>query len=549
MTDQATLVTNLRSDRDRFVAFAFAAADALVELDDEGNISYAVGAIHRLSGRPADQLLGTPFRDVVVGEDARLIRAAFATAETQSRFGPINIRLKGSSGKPQTVALFGSYLPGRKNRLFLALSSHRIAPVTSVSENVERDSQTGLLAKDSFAEVALEALKGGAAQEKPYLMSLLKVDGLDEFQQRLDKQHADDFLADISVHLQVHSVNGESAGRLTGNQFGLVHDASLDIVALEQSIVDRAQNVDPTGEGLAIETSTVFLEDDQVTDEDNARALLYTINKFSEQHGDFTISALSQGYKMMLDDTRDRITQFKKTIDAGKFDVVFQPIVDLKTRVVHHSEALVRFHDDEAGGSPFEAITFAEDVGVIGDFDLAMCRKVIDKIHRAKDRGDTLNIAVNLSGRSLESPGFVRALQSLLASFDGIREQLMFEITESAKITDLETTNKIIHDLRSKGHHVCLDDFGAGASAFQYLRALDIDFVKIDGVYVREALVKPNGKPFLRAIATLCSDLGIETIGEMVEDEPVARFLLESGVRYGQGFLFGKPAVGVTGQR
>ena len=303
------------------------------------------------------------------------------------------------------MALFGSYLPGRKNRLFLALSSHRIAPVTSVSENVERDSQTGLLAKDSFAEVALEALKGGAAQEKPYLMSLLKVDGLDEFQQRLDKQHADDFLADISVHLQVHSVNGESAGRLTGNQFGLVHDASLDIVALEQSIVDRAQNVDPTGEGLAIETSTVFLEDDQVTDEDNARALLYTINKFSEQHGDFTISALSQGYKMMLDDTRDRITQFKKTIDAGKFDVVFQPIVDLKTRVVHHSEALVRFHDDEAGGSPFEAITFAEDVGVIGDFDLAMCRKVIDKIHRAKDRGDTPQYRGQPVGPLARKPG------------------------------------------------------------------------------------------------------------------------------------------------
>ena len=548
MTDQSTVVTNLRSDRDRFVAFAFAAADALVELDDERKISYAVGAIHWLSGRSADHLLGTPFLDVVVEEDARLIRAAFATAETQSRFGPVNIRLKGSSGKQQPVALFGSYLPGRKNRLFLALSSHRIAPVTSVSENVQRDSQTGLLAKDSFAEVALEALKGGEEQETPYRMSLLNVDGLDQFQQRVDQAQADGFLSDISAHLQVHSVNGESAGRLTGNQFGLVHESSLDVAALEQSIVDRARDVDPTGEGLAIETSTVSLEADQVSEEDNARALLYTINKFSEQHGDFTISALSQGYKLMLDDTRDRITQFKKMIDAGKFDVVFQPIVDLKTREVHHSEALVRFHNDDDGNSPFEAITFAEDVGVIGDFDLAMCRKVIDKIHRARDHGDTLHIAVNLSGRSLESPGFVRALQSLLVSSDGIREQLMFEVTESAKITDLETTNKIIHDLRSKGHQVCLDDFGAGASAFQYLRALDVDFVKIDGVYVREALVKPNGKPFLRAMATLCSDLGIETIGEMVEDEPVARFLLESGVRYGQGYLFGRPAVGVIGR-
>ena len=109
MTDQSTVVTNLRSDRDRFVAFAFAAADALVELDDERKISYAVGAIHWLSGRSADHLLGTPFLDVVVEEDARLIRAAFGTAETQSRFGPVNIRLKGSSGKQQPVALFLAY--------------------------------------------------------------------------------------------------------------------------------------------------------------------------------------------------------------------------------------------------------------------------------------------------------------------------------------------------------------------------------------------------------------------------------------------------------
>ena len=177
-----------------------------------------------------------------------------------------------------------------------------------------------------------------------------------------------------------------------------------------------------------------------------------------------------------------------------------------------------------------------------------MCERVIKKINQANDNGHELYIAVNLSGRSLEDKSFLEAFAKLLSKHEKIRTQLMFEVTESAEIIDLDATNNFITGLREKGHHVCLDDFGAGAAAFQYLRALDIDFVKIDGMYVREALVKANGKSFLRAMANLCSDIGIDTIAEMVEDEEVAGFLIESGVRYGQGYLFGKPSLGIMGQ-
>lgn len=122
----------------------------------------------------------------------------------------------------------------------------------------------------------------------------------------------------------------------------------------------------------------------------------------------------------------------------------------------------------------------------------------------------------------------------------------MFEVTESAKITNLEATNGVLQELRMLGHHVCLDDFGAGAAAFQYLRALQVDYVKIDGIYVKEALTKPSAPAFLRAMASLCRDLGIETVGEFVETDEVAKFLLDVGVQYGQGYLFGKPGMGVA---
>ena len=549
MNDQATTVTNLRTDRDRFVAFAFASSDALVELDDNRCITYAVGAVHWLAGKSADALIGTPFIDLVTKEDQAFLKAAYSTAVKQSRFGPVEVSLLGSGGKPQRVALFASHLPDRANRLFLALSARRITPQTSTLHNVDRDDETGLLDKESFADVAMEVLKGAGGQDKNYSMTLLSMDGLQNLEKRLDKNAAEELMTEVSAYLQVNSVNGESASRIDDNQFGIVHDASVDVSTLEQTISERALEADPEGKGLSVNSSTIELEaDDQISDEDAARALVYSINKFSEQPGDFTVSALNDGYKQMLDETVVKIAEFKAMIQAGRFDVVFQPIVDLKTRKVHHSEALVRFHDSEPGVSPFALITFAEEVGVIGEFDLAMCQRVIKKITQANDHGHELHVAVNLSGRSLEDKSFLHAFGELLSKHEGIRTQLMFEVTESAEIIDLDSTNNLISGLREKGHHVCLDDFGAGAAAFQYLRALDIDFVKIDGMYVREALVKANGKSFLRAMATLCSDLGIDTIAEMVEDEEVAGFLIESGVRYGQGYLFGKPSLGIMGQ-
>ena len=340
-------------------------------------------------------------------------------------------------------------------------------------------------------------------------------------------------------------MNGASAGRLEGEKFGIVHEPGLNIEALEKSLEEKTKDADPEGEGMDVGAQTVDL-DATMSEEDNAKALLYTINKFSESHGDFTIGELTDGYKKMMDETQEKIRAFKTTIATGEFDALFQPIVELSTRFVHHYEGLARLRVSGPEASPFSFITFAEEVGVIGDFDLAMIEKIAEKIKKARAAGDILSIAVNVSGRSIESPMFLDALHALLKDCSSIREELMFELTESSKIEDLETTNNVIQGLRELGHHVCLDDFGAGAAAYQYLRALEVDYVKIDGIYVQEALSTKNGKAFLKSMSTLCRDLNIHTVAEMIEDEETAEFLQEIGVRYGQGYLFGKPGVGVA---
>ena len=540
---------SLRAERDRFVGFAFAAADALVELAGDHTVAYAAGAIQGLSGRSADELMGRQFMDFVAPADRRVIQAVLDAPSRTGRFGPVTVGLVRPDGDVKRLAVFGTQLPGERARTYLALSALRLGPAPEAPSPEDRDPDTGLLNKRALADIATEAMKASGAQADPYSMTFLEFDGLDDLKTRIGGDAADSFMSEITAHVQAHSVNGDSAGHISGDKFGFVHEAGLDVSALEGTLTERTRAADPAGKGIAVETATVDLDrDSDVSEEDSAKALLYTINRFSDERGDFTISDLSDGYKLMLDETVERISSFKSTLAKSEFDVVYQPIVHLSDRSIHHFEALVRLRD-KSGGSPFQFITFAEEVGVIGEFDLAMAHRAITKINQAKKNGDILKVAVNLSGRSLESPAFIDDLHKMLRTCHDIRDQLMFEVTESAKITNLEETNAVLQSLRRAGHHVCLDDFGAGAAAFQYLRALEVDYVKIDGVYVREALTTPNGKPFLRAMAGLCSEIGIQTVAEMVETEEEAQFLFEAKVQFGQGYLFGKPAQGITGIR
>lgn len=548
MAEAGSGAADLRYERDRFVAFAFASADAFLELDTANVVQYATGAVQWLAGATPEALKGKELVALVDKSDRPLLKAALATAEKQGRFGPLNLRISPKGRKQLRVVAFGTHLPVHGGRTFVALSARRMAEASPARDESQIDEESGLLEKGAFGEMAQKAMKAASESGRPYNMTLLDLEGIDELRERLDDDTADQLVADIAAHMQANSVNGESAGRIDDDKFALIHDADLDVEALQKTIADKTKEVDPDGTGLDVGGTTVNLEA-EMSEADNARALLYTINKFSESHGDFTITELSGGYKQMLDDTRAKVASFKKIIAESDFDVLFQPIVDLDTRAVHHYEALARLRSMGPESSPFEFITFAEEVGVIGDFDIAMCNKVIRKITKARAGGDSLSIAVNLSGRSLESPDFVRQLHEILKSCGDIREELMFEVTESSKITDLESTNKFLQGIRRLGHHVCLDDFGAGAAAFQYLRALEVDFVKIDGIYVREAFTTPNGKVFLKSMASLCTDLAIQTVGEFVETEEVAGFLRQVGVIYGQGYLFGKPGMGVSGKR
>jgi EAL domain-containing protein (putative c-di-GMP-specific phosphodiesterase class I) len=220
-------------------------------------------------------------------------------------------------------------------------------------------------------------------------------------------------------------------------------------------------------------------------------------------------------------------------VAAGGFALAYQPVVSLKDGRLHHFEALARF---APGASPDLTIRFAEELDLIRELDLAVTAAVVDALARSPA---DIRIAVNVSALSLMTPGFVDAFEAVAAPV--APERMMVEVTETQDLGDLDRAAAIITHLRRDGRSVCLDDFGAGAATLEYLRRLDVDFVKIDGRYVRDAGAVPRDAVILKHMVALCRELGVATIAEMVETAETAALLSSLGVDLVQGFAYSRP--------
>ncbi|MBO6784359.1 MAG: EAL domain-containing protein, partial [Alphaproteobacteria bacterium] len=525
---------------------AFCSADLLLELDSSAEITFAAGATNVFTGRSPEDLRGVRMHELVHESDKRKLERLLRDARAGTRIDDASLTLTTASGHPIVLSVSGFHMSDLGGHTYLSFRV-RMQASTYADEDAVRVEGMEVYDKGSFTEAATKALADAEAAGEQRKLTMIELGAYDELRTRLSEDAQNELSATMGSFFRASSVGGDLAGQIDENRFGLVHDVSLDVESLSGQIQDYARSLDPEGEGLSVESATIDVDPGVMTEADTAKALVYTINRFcDETSGEFTVRDLSESFSSMASETVERRNKFVEMINQGAFDVAFQPICDMQTGRPHHFEALVRFDHENFEASPFEFITFAEEVGIICDFDLAMCRKVLGWLDDTNGQGYRYMTAVNISGRSLSTPKFVRKLIDLLAEHPDAREHILFEITESAKLTDLDEANKIIQALRSAGHIVCLDDFGAGVSAFQYLSALHVDVVKIDGAYVVDALTNKRNRALLRAMASMCRELDIKTVAEMIEDEETATLVRDSGIDYGQGYLYGRPSKLIT---
>ena len=543
-TGDPALVDSLRRERDRFVALAFCAADILIEVDTEASITYAAGASKAFIGAQPEALVGTSFFDLIVDRDRAVASEIIRSMTIGQRLKPVPINLAGNGSRPVTMLLNGYILPQIEGSIFFALRRTEASGSAGAAPDM-----ADLTAADpeGFAKRAARQLREAQAKGEDANLTMVRIDALNALRARIDENPDERISTAITACLRASGGQRQVIGRIDSNSFGMVHSDQIDIDGVRAEIQSQLVEIDPEGRGAEISIGSAAPDIAGISNDDLAKALHFTIRSFCEESDPGTaIAKLAETLHAGLATSSKRVNRSRQMVSGANFDVALQPIIRIATGNVVHFEALARF----GGGSdrsPYELITFAENAGLICDFDYAMASKLLEFLSNQHRVGLRTKVAVNLSGNSVTNPAFAESFFALLERHATVRTRLMVEITETVRIKDLSVANRFIQSLRQAGHIVCLDDFGAGAAALQYLHDIEVDIVKIDGQYIQSARQRHKSRALLRAIAGLCKELGIVTVGEMIEDQETLQIVKDCGIDLGQGYLFGRPTTDIEG--
>ena len=226
---------------------------------------------------------------------------------------------------------------------------------------------------------------------------------------------------------------------------------------------------------------------------------------------------------------------FRTHVSEQLYSVLRQPVVDIKTGKTIHYEWLVRFENQ----SRLEGVLRpAELKGVIKDLDLSM---LVQAILVLNEYPDDIGVAINLSGASFDGSGFEKSIVACLSALTAPAEKLVIELTESWDMQDLAPAKSLIKTLKNRGHHVCLDDVGAGAASIRYLRKLATDWLKIDAEFIWAAYEDERELAILKALLSLRDPLNVKFIAEGIEHAGHLEFVTDLGIDAAQGYGIGKP--------
>jgi EAL domain-containing protein (putative c-di-GMP-specific phosphodiesterase class I) len=240
------------------------------------------------------------------------------------------------------------------------------------------------------------------------------------------------------------------------------------------------------------------------------------------------------------------VSKIRHALKQNSFQLYQQPIIHVvKDSAIHpHYEILLRLKNNNGQiVTPDKFLGAAELYDLMPEIDDWVLRNTFTWMVENQRRVKTFSqIALNLSGQSISNKSFLDTVVRLLTETGVAAEKVCFEITETAAIANLELANKFIHVLKEMGCHFALDDFGSGMSSFAYLKNLPVDYLKIDGSYVRDLVNDPIDRAMVIAVNQIGHAMGIETIAEFVEDQATLGALAAVGVDFAQGNGIASPA-------
>lgn len=250
----------------------------------------------------------------------------------------------------------------------------------------------------------------------------------------------------------------------------------------------------------------------------------------------------------MLDDVVKKhalVEDLRNSIKKGEFELYYQPIINLLTNEVCKAEALIRWNHPIKGiVSPLDFIPVAEEMGLIVSIGEWVARTAAKDLAKLKQRGvaGDFQISINVSPLQFKTDGqWMENWFKYIAELGLNRDAIIVEITENLLMETEGTVRSQLTKLTKQGVPLAIDDFGVGYSSLSYLQKLDVDILKIDKSFIDELETDPNSRELCQIMIMMAQHLNIQVVAEGIETERQKQILVESGCRFGQGYLFSRP--------
>ncbi len=531
--------------------------DAVITTDASGIVEYLNPVAEGLTGWPVDEARGQPLEAVfhILNQQSRE-RAPNPVSKclAQGRIVGLANHTILISRSGQEYAIQDSVAPIRRRdgKVFGAVlvfsdvtETRRM--VQQLAHQAAHDTLTGLVNRREFERRLDHALGSAKLRGIQHVLCYLDLDQFKLVNDAAGHMAGDRLLTQIGGVLMQKVRARDTLARLGGDEFGLLieHCPLESAIEIADSLVAALRDFLFVWEGLTFDISVsvgvVPITATAVTVTEllaQADAACYTAKDLGRNRV-YVYQAedpeLARRHTEML-----HVADLKGALQQGRFHLHCQPIVALfpPNDAPFCYEFLLRLVD--ANGEivlPKAFIPAAERYGLMATIDRWVIRKVFH--HAAHGSYLGAGIAINLSGNSLNDDGLLAFVRQAIAETVFPPARLCFEITETAAIANLTQATHFITEMKKTGCRFALDDFGSGLSSFTYLKHLPVDYLKIDGSFVREVMKDPIDGAIVAAINQVAHAMGIQTIAEYAESEAIVGKLRELRVDYAQGSALG----------
>ena len=539
----------LLDERERFQRTLEAVGDAVISVNESGAIDYVNPAAAALFALQPDECTGKPLMQVLTTEDENTGKA---------RTNPVT-RCREQGGRLFCEdGVLVNHLGRRYNiskQVTLLENDHAVITIQDITAQrtaaralefaATHDALTELPNRAAFDARLQQLWNGERNNGRVHCLCLLDLDRFKIINDTSGHLAGDALLKQVVRLLRQHLNSGDMLARMGGDEFlFLFQDTNSNRVRVwAQRVLAALERMrfEWQGKPYAVTASIGVVEFDENTASRESLISEADIAMFTAKHNGRNQMGVYQDGGAVLKEM-ETLGELRLALEQQRFELHAQPIVPVhNTGDQSYFELLVRMRDASGGlVPPAVFIPAAEKYGVMRDLDRWIIRHALESYSRHPFLGD-LRFSINLSGQSLSHPELWPFVYEEFRRTAVPPQTITFEVTETGLIENMETAEAFLQQARRLGCRVALDDFGSGLSSLGYLKRFTLDYLKLDGSFVKQMCSSKLDQAIVRSAAQIAHTMNAVSIGECAEDAATVEKLGELGVNLVQGWATGKP--------